>query len=161
MLVTFGATFFGVIASFLLWFGGQWWIKQRNERRAVKHITREIHEEIALNINTLIWFTEDIPKIMVGGDIPLFLPHRLNLSVYHYLTLSGDLRLLDVSKQRWILNVGTHSERFNKLVDNTELLLASIIGLPNCLVISKQRLDNLVEQAHESAKRLNEMLRKI
>ena len=161
MLVTFGATFLGVITSFLLWFGGQWWLKRCNERRAVKHIVREIHEEIAWNINILIDFAESVPRMIAGGNVPLFLPHRLNLSVYRYLTSSGELRLLDVSKQRWILNAGTHSERFNKFVDNTELLLASLLGLPNSLAVAKQRLDKLAEQACESTKSLNEILGKL
>lgn len=161
MLVTFGATFFGVIASFLLWFGGQWWLKQRHDQRAVKHIAREIHEEIALNIHILADFVESTPKMIGERNIPLFLPHRMNLSMYHYLTSSGELRLLDVSKQRWILVAGMHSERFNKFVDNTELLLATFLGLPDGLKYAIQRLEMLVEQAQVSAKNLNEILEKI
>lgn len=161
MLVTFGATFFGVIASFLLWFGGQWQLKRRQDHRAVKHIVRELHEEIALNINILIDFAESVPRMEAEGNTPLFLPHRLNLSVYRYLTSSGELRLLDVSKQRWILNAGMLSESFNKFVDNTELLLTSLLGLPNSLVVAKQRLDKLAEQARDSAKSLNGILGKL
>ncbi len=161
MLVTFGATFFGVIASFLLWFSGQWWLKRRHDQRAVKHIKREIHEEIALNINILINFTNDTPKMIEGGDIPIFIPHRMNLSTYNYLISSGELRLLDVSTQRWILNAGMCSEIFNGFVDNTELLLALSLGLANGLEIATKRLGKLVEQAHESAKSLNEILGKL
>ena len=161
MLVTFGATFFGVVASFLLWFGGQRWLKRKHNQRAVEHIIREIHEEIALNINILIYFTNDTPKMIEGGDIPVFIPHRMNLSAYHYLTSSGELRLLDVSKQRWILNAGMLSERFNGFVDNTELLLTSMMGLPNSLVVARHRLEMLTEQAQETTKNLNEVLGKL
>ena len=161
MLVTFGATFFGVIASFLLWFGGHWWLKRYQEHRAVKHMEREIHEEIALNINILASFTESVPRMIDEGNVPLFLPHRMNLSVYRYLTSSGELRLLDVSKQRWILNAGMYSESFNKFVDNTELLLTSLLGLPNSLKVAIQRLEMLVEQAQETAKNLNKILEKL
>lgn len=158
MFVTFGATFFGVIASFLLWFGGQWWLKRRHDQKAVKHMVREIHEELALNINILVGFTESTPKMIAGGNIPFFLPHRMNLSAYHYLTSSGELRLLDVSKQRWILYAGTHCEHFNKFIDNTELLLTWMLGLPNGLKYARQRLEMLVEQAKETAKNLNKIL---
>ena len=161
MLVTFGATFFGVIASFLLWFSGQWWLKRRHDQRAIKHMAREIHEEIALNINILAGFAEITPQMIGGGNIPLFLPHRMNLSMYRYLTSSGELRLLDVSKQRWILVAGMHSERFNKFVDNTELLLATFLGLPDGLKYAIQRLEMLVEQAQETAKNLNKILENI
>ncbi len=161
MLVTFGATFFGVIASFLLWFGGQWWLKRRHDQRVVKHMVREIHEEIAWNINILADFTESAPRMIAKGNIPLFLPHRMNLSMYRYLTSSGELRLLDVSKQRWILVAGTLSENFNKFVDNTELLLTAFLGLPDGLKYAIQRLEMLAEQAQDSAKSLNEILGKL
>ncbi|MFC1962751.1 hypothetical protein ACFLWB_01990 [Chloroflexota bacterium] len=77
MLDTFGATFFGVIASFLLWFGGQWWLKRRHDQRAEKHMTREMREEIAWNINVLTPFKEIAPKLLGEGNIPLFIPHRM------------------------------------------------------------------------------------
>lgn len=158
MLATFGATFFGVISSFLLWYVGQWWLKRRKDQIAVKHIAREIHEEIVVNINILASLANDIPKMIAGGNIPVFLPHRLDLSVHRYLTLSGELRLVDVSQQRWILSAGMISESFNKFIDNTELLLTSAMGLPNSLVVARHRLEGLVEQAQDTAKNLNEIL---
>lgn len=158
MFVTFGATFFGVFASFLLWYFGQWWLKRRKDEIAVKHIAREINEEIALNINILALLAEGVPKMVAGGNIPVFLPHRLNLSVHRYLTSSGELRLLDVSQQRWILNAGMISESFNKFIDNTELVLTSAMGMPNSLVIARHRLKGLAEDAQETAKSLNEIL---
>jgi len=160
MLETFGATFFGVIASFSLWFGGQWWLKRRHDQIAVKHIEREIQEEISLNINTLVLLAKTIPNMVAGGNIPLYISHRLNLSVHRYLTSSGELRLVDVSQQRWILNAGMISESFNKFIDNTELLLALANGLsqPHSWVTAEHRLKGLTEQAQDTAKSLNEIL---
>ncbi len=161
MFVTFGATFFGVITSFLLWYGGQWWLKRRRDQIAVKHIVREIREEIAWNINILVLLAETTPKMIARGNIPVFIPHRLTLSVHHYLTSSGELRLLDVSQQRWVLSAGMISERFNNFIDNTESVLTSAMGLPNSLVIVKHRLEGLTEQAPDTAKSLTEILGKI
>ena len=161
MLVTFGATFFGVISSFLLWYVGQWWLKRRKDQKTVKHIVREIHEQIAGNIEMLGFLSEDVPKMISEGEIPIFLPYRLNLSVHRYLTSSGELRLLDVSQQRWILDAGMASERFNKFIDNTELVITLALGLPNGRKIAKHRLVGLVEAARGRAESLNVILGKI
>ncbi|MFC1901836.1 hypothetical protein ACFLX3_02790 [Chloroflexota bacterium] len=160
MLETFGATFFGVIGSFLLWYGGQWWLKQRKDKIAVKHIAREIQEEISLNINILVLCANTIPNMISGGNIPVFIPYRLNLSVHRYLTSSGELRLVDVSQQRSILDAGMTSESFNRFIDNTELLLTLANGLtqPHSLVTARHRLTGLTEQAQDTAKHLNEIL---
>ncbi len=161
MFVTFGATFFGVIASFLLWYVGQWWLKRRHDKMAVKHIVREIHEEIALNINILVLLAENVPKMTTGQTIPAYIPYRMNLSVHRYLTSSGELRLLDVSQQRWILSAGMISESHNQFISNTELLIATVIGLPNGLVLARARLEGLVTQALDNAKSLKEILGKL
>ncbi|MFC2071263.1 hypothetical protein ACFLUU_00885 [Chloroflexota bacterium] len=62
MIVTFGAAFFGVIASFLLWSGGQWWIKRQRDKKAVMAMMEEIQEEIQLNIALLTELMENAPK---------------------------------------------------------------------------------------------------
>lgn len=82
----------------------------------------------------------------------------MTLSVHRYLTQSGELRLLDVSQQRWILSAGMTSESFNRFIENTEAVLTSIMGLPNSLVAAKHRLDGLAEQAQDSAKNLSDVL---
>jgi len=161
MVVTFGATFLGVIASFLLWFGGQWWLKRKRDQRVVKHIAREIREEIAVNIDLLAKFAKGVTIMIEEKNLPFFLPYPMNLSVYHYLTSSGELRLLDVSKQRHILTAGRLSERFNKFIDNTELLLAMLLGKPYFVETSIYRLERLVEQAQDQVKALNEILGKL
>ena len=161
MLVTFGATFFGVIASFLLWYVGQWWLKRRHDQRAIKHIVGEIHEEVAENINILVLCAENVPKMIAGGDIPVFLPYRVVVSAHRYLTSSGEVRLLDVSQRRWTLTAGLISEVFNNFIDNTESLLTSAMGLPNSLVVAKHRLEGLAEQAQDTAKSLNEILKNL
>lgn len=158
MFVTFGATFFGVIASFLLWYGGQWWLKRRHDQLAVKHIVRETKDEIAVNINVLTQLVRDVSKMMVEGNMPIFIPHRMNLPKYSYLTYSGELRLLDAGKQRWILVAGQISETFNNFIDNTELLLALTLGLPNGLKLATHRIEGLINQAKDNAKNLNKIL---
>ena len=85
----------------------------------------------------------------------------MTLSVYRYLTSSGELRLVDVSQQRWILTAGMISESFNKFIDNTELLLTSAMGLPNILVVANHRLEGLANQAQDTAKNLNEILKNL
>ena len=158
MFDTFGATFFGVFASFLLWYFGQWWLKRRHDQITIKHVVRVFNEELALNINILIDFSEIAPKMMAEGNTPLFIPSRMKLSMYNYLTSSGELRLLDINKQRWILVAGSTYESFNKFVDNTELLLATFLQPSDSLKFAKSRMGKLSEQALESAKRLNEIL---
>jgi hypothetical protein len=85
----------------------------------------------------------------------------MNISAYNYLTLSGELRLLNISTQRWILNAGMHCESFNKFFDNTELMSTSLLLLPNGREYHLQRLNRLVEQAKQTAKTLNEILPKL
>ena len=163
MLVTFGATFFGVITSFILWYTGQWWLARKHAQRAVKHMLREINEEIAININILLQLTENIPKMLSGGNIPVFLPHRMQLSVYHYLVSSGELRLLNANKRMLIMVAGMNAESFNKFVENSESVLTVGMGLPQpqSLVVAKHRLHGLAEDAQDSAKTLNGILEKL
>lgn len=122
---------------------------------------REIHEEIALNINLLAGFAESVPKMIGEGNVPLYLPHRMEITAYRYFVSSGELRLLDVGKQRRILNAGMHCEHFNRFIDNTETLLTSLLLRPGGLKYAIQRLEKLVEQAQETARNLNEILGKL
>ena len=94
MLVTFGATFFGVIASFLLWFWGQWLIRRKRDKKALRAMMREIIEEIGLNKALLETAPKAISKILNKGDIPMYLSLRMNFAVYNYIVQSGEIRLI-------------------------------------------------------------------
>ena len=162
MLVTFGATFLGVIASFLLWFGGQWWIKRQHDKKAVRAMMEEIQEEILFNIALLTGLMENTPKELERGNIPLYLPTRMRLAAYQYMVSSGEIRLLDdIRKQRLIRYAGVACETFNKFIDNTEALLAIFLSKPDGLVWAKYRIDRLLESADEKRKYLQDTLNKL
>jgi hypothetical protein len=162
MLVTFGATFFGVIASFLLWFGGQWWIKRQHNKRAVKAMMQEIQEEIQLNIAILDQFSKTAPKMLKGGNVPVYIPYRMNLAVYNYVVSTGEIRLInDIRKQRLIRYAALACETFNKFIDNTEVLLAIFLLRSDGLVWSGHRLKGLIESADDNRKYLEDILSKL
>lgn len=164
MLVTFGATFFGVIASFLLWFGGQWWIRHQRDKKALGNMMREIQEEIQLNIGLLTELMHGIPRVLESGNVPVHIPHRLKLPVYQYVVSSGEIRLLtDFRKQRLIRFAAFMSESFNKFIENTEMLLAIFQFKPidDALRLAKHRLGNLVEQAKDTRDYLQDTLNKL
>ncbi len=109
----------------------------------------------------LALLAKNIPDMITRRHVPVFIPHRMNLSMHRYLTSSGELRLVDVSRRRLMLTAGMVSESFNKFIDNTELLLTSTMGLPHSLVIANSRLEGLAEQAQDNAKGLNEILKNL
>lgn len=162
MLTTFGATFLGVIASFLLWFGGQWWIKRRSDKKALEYMMKEIQEEFQLNIALLHIFQKTTLGMLDNGNIPVYIPNRMRLAVYNYIVSSGEIRLIpSIRKQRLVRYSALICENFNKFVDNTEILLAIFLLKTDGLVWAKYRLERLTEQAEESARRLTEYLEKI
>ena len=162
MMVTFGATFFGVIASFLLWFGGQWWIKRQRDKKAARAMMEEIQEEIQLNIVLLDQFVKAVPKMLEEGNVPVYVPERMNLAVYNYVVSTGEIRLIDdIRKQRLIRYAAIAGETFNKFIDNTELLLAIFLLRSDGLVLSKHRLEGLIETAKDKRKYLQDTLNKL
>ena len=162
MIVTFGATFFGVVASFLLWFGGQWWIKRQRNKKAVRAMMEEIQEEIQLNIALLDQFTKTAPKMLEEGNVPVYIPERMNLAVYNYVVSTGEIRLIDdIRKQRLIRYAAIACETFNKFIDNTELLLAIFLLRSDGLVWAKHRLKGLIETAEDNRKYLQDTLNKL
>lgn len=161
MWVTFLATFFGVIASFLLWFGGQWWIKRGHNKRAIRHMMPEIQEEIQLNIAVLTELMQGVPKSLEKRMISHYLPYRMQLGVYQYLVLSGEIRLLDFRKQRLIRYAAMICENFNKFIDNTEMLLAIFVLKSDGLVWARYRLEHLVESAKQGRDYLQDTLNKL
>jgi len=73
--------FLGVIASFLLWFGGEKLLRYQRDKRARNNMVREIQEEINRNIMLLDSLIESMPKTLDSGIVPLYIPGRLSLSV--------------------------------------------------------------------------------
>lgn len=162
MLTTFGATFFGVIASFLLWYGGHWWIERRRNKKALEHMMQEIQGEIQLNIAILTQLRHDIPTELSKEVISAYIPHRMRLAVYHYIVLSGEIRLLTSRRKQWLIRLSAAiCQNFNSFIDNTERLLAIFLLRKDGLVWAKYRLERLAEQAQESADRLSEFLGKL
>lgn len=162
MLVIFAATFLGVIASFLLWFGGQWWIKRQRDKEALGNMMREIQEEIQLNIAILNELIQNVPKMLETGNVPMYIPNRMGLGVYQYLVSSGEIRLLtDVRKQRLIRYSAVTCESFNKFIDNSELLLAMFLLKPDGLIWAKYRLERLLESAKDKRDYLQDNLNKL
>ena len=105
MIVTFGATFFGVIASFLLWFVGQWWIRRRSDKKALESMMKEIQEELQLNIYLLHIFQTTTLGMLDNGNIPVYIPNRMKLAVYNYIVSSGEIRLIPgIRKQKHSLS---------------------------------------------------------
>ena len=87
---------------------------------------QEIHEEIQLNIALLTGLIQAIPRELERGNVPMYIPHRLKLTVYQYVVESGEIRLLaDFRKQRLIRVAASVGESFNRFIENTEMLLAT------------------------------------
>ncbi len=161
MLVTFGATFLGVIASFLLWFGGQWWIKRQRDKKVLGNMISEIQEEIQVNIALLTGLIKGVPKSLQEGMISHHLPCRMRLEVYQYAVSSGDIRLLEFSKQRLIQYTAVICESFNQFINNTEMLLAVFLMKSGGSKWARYRLEQLVESAKDSRDYLQDTLHKL
>lgn len=147
MIVTFGATFSGVIASFILWYGGQWWIKRRSNQNAVKHMLREIRAEIQGNIEITGDFVKSTTTMIGERKIPVYLPHRMKLHSYRRFVSSGELRLIDDERRKWIDLAGWYGENWNEFIDNTEMVLVMIMQKPHAVEMAHMRLKGLVDQA--------------
>ena len=53
VFITFGATFAGVLASFVLWYGGSYLIKWIEDKKVLKDIMPEILRELRLDVYIL------------------------------------------------------------------------------------------------------------
>lgn len=106
-LQTFLPVFVGVILSFLLWFGEQWFIGYRRDKKARAAMLREIEEEIRENVALLDSLVLKVSESLTQRNILLHIPHRMKLEVYQYIVESGEIRLInDIHKQRLIRSVG-------------------------------------------------------
>ena len=162
MLDIFLNVFWGVIASFALWFGGEKLIRHQRDKKARDNMIQEIREEIEFNIALLTQLPQDITGMLENNNIPTYIPHRLRLGVYEYILKSGEIRLLaDFRKQRLIRYAAVVSENFNSFIDNTERLLAIFLLKSDGLVWATYRLEKLAEQAKETKGYLQDTLNKL
>ena len=162
MLETFGATFSGVFASFLLWFGSRYLIRKQRNKKLLKAMMQEIQEELQANIAILSQFSKHIPDMLAtSGHIPMTIT-SLELVAHQYAVTSGEIRLLsDIRKQRLIRYTASILERYNEFVDNTERLLAIFILKDDGLIWAKYRVDRQVELANDTIKLLQDTLNKL
>ncbi len=160
MANTFGATFLGVIASFLLWYGGTWWLKHQSDKKAKAHILAEIKEEITVNMELLNVSNTSIQKMLLQGNIPVALPARLRISVYNYATNSGELRLLSKEIRKNLSYVAYLTESTNKFIENTEVLLAlwQLKPQDQALRLAHLRLQNLCDEMNDKRNALKRIL---
>jgi len=161
MLETFGATFSGVIASFLLWFGSRYLIRKQRNKKLLKATMQEIQEELQANITILSQFSKNILDVLASGRIPMVIT-RLELGAHQYAVTSGEIRVLsDIRKQRLIRYTASILERYNEFVDNTERLLATFVLKDDGLIWAKYRVDRQVELANDTIKCLQDTLNKL
>jgi len=159
---TFLPVLVGVLASFLLWFGGQWLVGSLRDKKAKVAMLREIEEEIVLNMGILDNLVKGISESFSRQDVLVHIPHRMRLEVFQYIVQSGEIRLItDIHKQTLIRHVAYVCSTFNDFIDNTEVVLAKMIGEPKALKIAHQRLNGLVKQAEDEKKVLSIMLKEL
>jgi|GEM_PF-4648418 len=161
---TYLATMLGVITSFLLWYLGTSWFQYRRNKKASEILSKELKEEISFNIAILDQFGNNIQEELSRHIIPLFIPHRLNLSVYEYAVSSGELRLLpSYQKKELIIDAAYIADSFNKFIENTEYLLGIFQLKPHdqALRLAHHRLNGLMEQAESTRQTLLNILKEI
>jgi len=144
MAVTFGATFAGVLASFILWFGSERLIRWLRERRTVDHLLSEVRGEIAVNIMFLRKLAEALPHARTEVDEKeasrLFVPERALTSACRYAVVSGELRLIrDRRKREAIRNCADACDIFNATADKTDLMIALFMLRPDGMALVNQR----------------------
>ena len=161
-LQTFLPVFVGVILSFLLWFGGQWFIGYRRDKKARAAMLQEIEEEILMNIGLMDHLVQKVPEVWAQGNFPVHIPYRMSLEIYQYIVESGEIRLIkDMYKQRLIRSVGFSCSKFNDGIDNTEVVFATLIGKENAVKLAQIRLEGLIQQAKDEKKFLLECLKEL
>ena len=159
---TFLPVLVGVFASFLLWFGGQWLVGYLRDRKAKAAMLREIEEEIVTNMGILDNLVKGVSESFDRQEVSVYIPHRMRLEVYQYIVQSGEIRLInDIGKQRLIRYMASLCSTFNDFIDNTELLLATLLGKPNAVEVARHRLKGLMEQAEQDKGILSKWLKEL
>ena len=145
---TFLPVLVGVFVSFLLWFGGQWLVRYLRDKKAKAAMLRDIGEEIAVNIQLLDDLVKGVSELVAKGDVPVYIPYRMKSEVSQYIVQSGEIRLInDIHKQRLIRYVAYVCNAFNNFINNTEVVLVTLLGKPNAVKLAHHRLTGLMEQA--------------
>jgi hypothetical protein len=166
MLVTFGATFAGVFASFFLWFGAQWLLKRRRERKATQHMILEVTQELLFNVGWLRALKEKTPKSVEEAvseeNIRLFVPERALTSACRYAVVSGEIRLVpNYSKQQAIRNSLEACELFNASAEKTDLMVSIFLLKSDGIASAIRRVASVAESAAQLANFLEENATKL
>lgn len=166
MLVTFGATFAGVFASFFLWFGAQWLLKRRRERKATQHMILEVTQELLFNVGWLRALKEKTPKSVEEAvseeNIRLFVPERALTSACRYAVVSGEIRLIpNYSKQQAIRNSLEACELFNASAEKTDLMVSIFLLKSDGIASAIGRVASVAESAAQLANFLEENATKL
>ena len=157
-----GFTAFGAFLGAFLTFLITSMLKHREERRTASAMERELLADALLNILKHDQLRVEIPKMEGAGNVPVFLPYRMSLAALHQAISTGQLRLLpsNKSQRRWRL-VAETCESFNGFVDNSELIAVNCLFSPKGLPIIKYRLNQLGDQAKETAMLIDNLLSEI
>jgi len=159
--ITFGATFAGVIFSFILWFGGSFFIKWRENRKVLKAMMREIFEEIQLNTGVLSLTVGSIQKALGGIDIPLFFP-KLKHSASSYAVSSGEVRIIkNIRKRRIVGYLSLLCESHNHFAENTERILALLLLRKDSIDLVRIRLDGFLKETNEKKLAIEDFQKKL
>jgi len=159
---TFLPVLVGVLASFLLWFGGQCLVGYLREKTAKVAMLQEIEEAIETNMDILDLLVRGMPKSLARQEIPIHIRCRMRLEVFQYIVQSGEIRLVtDIHKQTLIRHAAYVCSTFNDFIDNTAVVLAKMIGEPKASKIAHQRLNGFVKQAEDEKKVLSIMLKEL
>jgi len=163
LLLEFGATFLGVIASFSLWFGGQKLLQYQNEKKARKHLIAELEEETKLLIGVLDVSATSIITCLQSREIPVYLP-KLFFPTYQYANSSGEIRLIKNNEIETLIRQSAYvCQGFNEFINNTELQLSlfNFKPQPIALELAHHRLKGFLEQSKDTKKFLQNTLSKL
>ena len=153
-----GLTAFGAFLHFLLAA-----VRERGRINVtVTAMQQELIEEAQLNIAKLDQLAAMIPEMEEGGNVPVYLPHRMTLAALHQAMATGQLRLLPSAQlqRRWRL-IAELGEGFNGFVDNTELIATICLLHPSGLTVTRYRLRQLAEEAKATKQSMEKILSEV
>jgi hypothetical protein len=166
MLITFGATFAGVFASFFLWFGAERLLKLNREKKAAQHMITEVSQELLFNVKWLRHLRDKTPKSVdeaVNKDtIKLFMPERALTSACRYAVTSGEIRLIpDYNKQQAIRESLEECDLFNKIAEKTDLMVSIFLLRPDGIAHAIERVNAVANSAVQLSNALEENATKL
>ncbi|MCJ7515371.1 MAG: hypothetical protein MUO89_05325 [Dehalococcoidia bacterium] len=163
LLIEFGATFLGVIASFSLWFGGQKLLQYQSEKKARKYLIAELEEETKMLIGVLDVSATGIIKCLHSREIPVHLP-KLFFPTYQYANSSGEIRFIKNHEMETLIRQSAYiCQGFNEFINNTELQLSlfNFKPQPIALELAHHRLNGFLEQSKDTKNFLKYTLDKL